>query len=57
MAFDKPPDGDHQLVIQQGYEMGRPSDIELTLEVRGGALTAAHIGGEAVILSEGVLHL
>ncbi|MGL4728705.1 MAG: PhzF family phenazine biosynthesis protein [Bosea sp. (in: a-proteobacteria)] len=57
MQFDKPGDGVHRLVIAQGYEMGRPSNIELTLEVRGGALAAAHIGGEAVIITEGMLHL
>jgi trans-2,3-dihydro-3-hydroxyanthranilate isomerase len=57
MAFDRPGDGEHRLIIEQGYEMGRPSQIELTLEVKGGALTAAHIGGEAVMISEGMLHL
>ncbi len=57
MAFEKPGDGTHRLIIQQGYEMGRPSNIELTLEVAGGGLVAAHIGGEAVIISEGRLHL
>jgi trans-2,3-dihydro-3-hydroxyanthranilate isomerase len=57
MAFDRPGDGEHRLIIEQGWEMGRPSQIELTLEVSGGALTAAHIGGEAVIISEGMLHL
>lgn len=55
MAYDKPEDGDHRLVIEQGYEMGRPSQIALELSVRGGALVSARIGGSAVVVSEGVL--
>ncbi|MGX1785524.1 PhzF family phenazine biosynthesis protein [Bosea sp. NPDC055332] len=55
MAFDRPGDGEHRLVIEQGYEMGRPSQIELTLAVTGGALASATIGGAAVVMSEGVL--
>ena len=55
MAFDRPGDGTHHLVIEQGYEMGRPSQIELTLTVAGGALASATIGGGAVVMSEGVL--
>jgi len=50
-------DGQHRLVIEQGYEMGRPSLITLELEVKNGALVAARIGGSAVIVSEGLLHL
>jgi trans-2,3-dihydro-3-hydroxyanthranilate isomerase len=57
MAFERPSDGTHQHVIAQGVEMGRPSEIVLTLEVEGGALASASIGGEAVIVSEGTLHL
>ena len=57
MAFDRPADGEHVVTIEQGVEMGRPSFIALGLEVEGGALRAATIGGSAVIVSEGVLHL
>ena len=57
MAFDRPADGDHTFLIEQGLEMGRPSRIELAMEVRQGVLVAASIGGAAVIVSEGVLHL
>jgi len=55
IAFDRPGDGVHRFVIEQGYEMGRPSQIELTLTVAGGALASATIGGGAVVMSEGVL--
>ncbi len=47
------PDGEHAFVIEQGYEMGRPSQIELGLVMQGGALTRASIGGSAVIVSDG----
>ena len=55
MAFDAPGDGEHRLVVEQGYEMGRPSQIALELTVAGGKLVSARIGGSAVIVSEGVL--
>ena len=48
-------DGTHKLTIEQGYEMGRPSEMRLSLKVEGGALCAASIGGDAVVVSEGVI--
>lgn len=55
MAFDQPGDGEHRLVIEQGYEMGRPSQITLELSVVDGGLRSARIGGSAVVVSEGAL--
>ncbi len=55
MRFERPGDGEHRFVIEQGYEMGRPSQITLELTVAGGALVSARIGGAAVVISEGVL--
>jgi trans-2,3-dihydro-3-hydroxyanthranilate isomerase len=48
-------DGRHGVRIEQGYEMGRPSLIELSMEIRGGKLAAATIGGGAVVVTEGVI--
>ncbi len=48
-------DGDHMIRIEQGYEMGRPSQIELMLTVRGGKLRAAAVGGSAVVVMEGAI--
>jgi trans-2,3-dihydro-3-hydroxyanthranilate isomerase len=56
VAFEQPADGTHQLLIGQGYEMGRPSDIALDVDVENGALTGVRIGGAAVIMSEGFLY-
>ena len=53
--FERPEDGIHQIVIEQGYEMGRPSQIVLDLDVESGLLKGAQIGGGAVIVSEGTL--
>jgi trans-2,3-dihydro-3-hydroxyanthranilate isomerase len=55
MAFERPADGSHSLVVEQGFEMGRPSLIELGLEVEGRALLSATIGGSAVVVAEGTL--
>lgn len=46
-------EGAHRIAIEQGYEMGRPSVIQLTMHLRDGVLHAAEIGGDAVIVSDG----
>ena len=51
--FDAPPDGTHKRIIEQGYEMGRPSEMALSLEVQGGKLITVRVGGSAVRVSEG----
>lgn len=48
-------DGQHDLVIEQGYEMGRPSLLRLSMTMKGGQLTAGAIAGEAVVVSEGTI--
>jgi len=53
--FEAPEDGDHLLVIEQGFEMGRPSIIHLRLQIEGGALVGASVGGAAVRVSQGVI--
>jgi trans-2,3-dihydro-3-hydroxyanthranilate isomerase len=49
------PDGVHHFAIEQGYEMGRPSVMHLDLTIRGGALHAASVGGEAVRVTQGTI--
>jgi trans-2,3-dihydro-3-hydroxyanthranilate isomerase len=48
-------DGRHKFRIEQGYEMGRPSLIELSLSLQEGKLSTAAIGGEAILVSEGMI--
>jgi trans-2,3-dihydro-3-hydroxyanthranilate isomerase len=57
MASEPPGDGEAMYVIEQGYEMGRPSRISLGLRVEGGKLVDATIGGSARIVCEGFLDL
>jgi trans-2,3-dihydro-3-hydroxyanthranilate isomerase len=51
--FDALPDGTHKRVVEQGFEMGRPSLIDLSMEVVAGRLQAVRIGGHAVRVAEG----
>jgi trans-2,3-dihydro-3-hydroxyanthranilate isomerase len=57
VKFDGPADGSHALVVEQGFEMGRPSLIELGLRIADGALASASIAGGAVVVGEGTLRL
>ena len=42
---------------RQGRQMNRPGEVNVKLEIVDGSLVAAHIGGAAVIVSEGTLAL
>lgn len=55
--FDPPRDGESMLIIEQGFEMGRPSLITLGLMIENGALVSATIGGSVVIVGNGSLDL
>ena len=55
MSFDQPVDGRAQFWIEQGIEMGRPSRIRLEIDVAGGTMTSARIGGHAIKIAEGTL--
>ena len=45
------------MVIEQGYEMGRPSLIEVEVDVTQGAVSEVRVGGQVVILIAGELTL
>jgi trans-2,3-dihydro-3-hydroxyanthranilate isomerase len=53
--FARPDDGEHTYVIEQGYEMGRPSLITLCITIREGELSRVAIGGQVVRVSEGTI--
>ncbi len=57
MQFERPGDGGHVFIIEQGLEMGRPSFVSLGVDVEHGALKAATIGGSAVIVAQGAIDL
>ena len=54
-ARDRLPDGEHAVMIEQGYEMGRPSLINLAFVLVGGKLVSASVGGDAVIATQGTI--
>ena len=41
------------MVIEQGYEMGRPSLIEVEVDIVSGVITEVRVGGQVVIVIEG----
>jgi len=53
--FDAPIAGTHNIVVEQGFEMGRPSVIALEIDIDGGQLAEIRIGGAAVIVARGAL--
>jgi trans-2,3-dihydro-3-hydroxyanthranilate isomerase len=53
--FDRLPSGTHRRSIEQGFEMGRPSIMRLEIDVEQGAIAAARVGGDAVVIAEGGL--
>jgi trans-2,3-dihydro-3-hydroxyanthranilate isomerase len=55
MEFEPPTDGQHVFAVEQGFEMGRPSKIVLGLNIFGGALEGATIGGDAVLVQQGTI--
>jgi trans-2,3-dihydro-3-hydroxyanthranilate isomerase len=55
--FDEPPGGSHRTIIEQGFEMGRPSLIALELDMDGGRIVGARLGGDAVVIARGSLDL
>jgi trans-2,3-dihydro-3-hydroxyanthranilate isomerase len=57
MQFEPLGDGEHSFVVEQGYEMGRPSEIALQIVIAEGRLAGIEIGGGAVVVSEGRLSL
>ncbi|MGE3065808.1 MAG: PhzF family phenazine biosynthesis protein [Hyphomicrobiaceae bacterium] len=55
--FDRLPDGLHKRVVEQGLEMGRPSFITISMEVKNTRLEAVRIGGHAVRIAEGTIEV
>lgn len=50
---DPRTDGVLHYVIEQGFEMGRPSILDLEVEKAAGNVTAIRVGGRAVLVSRG----
>ena len=50
---DARTDGTLRWVVEQGFEMGRPSILEVEADKQDGAITAVRVGGESVLVSRG----
>ena len=49
--------GTLQWVVEQGYEMGRPSLLHVSCDKAGGAITAVRVGGASVLVCSGTIRL
>jgi trans-2,3-dihydro-3-hydroxyanthranilate isomerase len=53
LAMRAPADGSMRWVIEQGYEMGRPSLIEVEADRSQDKVTAVRVGGSSVMVCQG----
>ena len=56
-ARDARFDGTLRWVVEQGFEMGRPSILEVEADKTAGRITAARVGGKTVMVCEGSMNL
>jgi len=50
-------DGTLRWVVEQGVEMGRPSLLTVEVDKSAGAVTAARVGGDSVLVSKGEFYV
>ena len=56
-ARESAPNGAFRWVMEQGFEMGRPSILELEADKRDGAVVAVRVAGDAVLVSDGMMEI
>ena len=56
-ARDPQKDGTLRWVVEQGFEMGRPSILEVEADKVDGRITAIRVGGASVMVSKGEMEL
>jgi len=54
---DERRDGTLRWRVEQGFEMGRPSILDLEVDKRGGAITGVRVGGTTVLVCEGTMEI
>jgi trans-2,3-dihydro-3-hydroxyanthranilate isomerase len=55
--YHQQPSGSFNWSIAQGVEMGRPSTLKARAEKTNGVVHATWVGGPAVLVSEGIIHV
>jgi len=54
---DRRRDGTLRFVVEQGFEMGRPSLLEIEVDKNHGAIVEIRVGGASVLVSEGTIEI
>lgn len=54
---DRRTDGTLRWMVEQGFEMGRPSMLEVEVDKRAGDITSVRVGGSTVIVCAGSMDL
>lgn len=47
----------HKLLFEQGYSMGKPCEITVTLEIKGGEIIRLQVEGKAIITGEKIINI
>jgi trans-2,3-dihydro-3-hydroxyanthranilate isomerase len=50
-------EGTLRWIVEQGFEMGRPSILEIEADKKAGKVIAARVGGSTVMVCEGTMEL
>ena len=50
-------DGTRRWLVEQGFDMGRPSILEIEVDKQDGAITGIRVGGSAVLVSAGEMYI
>jgi len=50
-------DGTVRWTVDQGVDMGRPSRLDLEVDLKRGQLESIRVGGASVLVSSGTLHI
>ena len=56
-ARDPARDGTLKWIVEQGFEMGRPSILEAEADKTDGMVVRTRVGGSTVLMTEGVFNL
>lgn len=56
-ARDPRFEGTLRWIVEQGFEMGRPSILEVEADKSGGRVTAARVGGKSVVVCTGEMNI
>lgn len=46
-----------EIISEQGFEMGRPSFVQVTIEQEGMQITGVHVGGQCYFMGKGTIEL